>query len=124
MDKKTEGVEIRRVADRNFVNSYEVFHGRKIHEFYALVIDDHFVLMEGIDDYVLGVCDYGGRSGQNNETINLNIGSANARLLNTARDFAREYARVNGNLPIRDLSNIEDKLNLQLVDFLVTALHW
>ncbi len=110
MDKKTEGVEIRRAADRNFVNSYEILHnGERVYEFHAIIRDDHFMLREEEDDHVFGVCDYGGRSSQDSETVQSNIKNASARLLKTARECAKEYARVNGNLPIRDLSNKQTK---------------
>ena len=117
MDKKTEGVEIRRVADRNLVSSYEIFDGgKKVYEFHALIKDDHFILREGIDDHVFGVCDYGGRSGQDSKTIKSNIKNASSRLLEMARKCAKEYAGFNGNLQIKDLSNPHGKSLLQLVD--------
>jgi len=117
MDKKTEGVEIRRIADRNFVNSYEILHdGERVYEFHALIIDDHFVLMDGIENSVLGVCDYGRRSDQDNKTVRSNVENASIKILKLAQTFARGHARVNGNLQIKDLSNPHGKSLLQLVD--------
>ena len=117
MDKKTEGVEIRRTVDRNFVNSYEILHnGERVYEFHALIIDDHFVLMDGIENSVLGVCDYGRKSDQDNKTVRSNVENASIKLLKLAQTFAREHARVNGDLQIKDLSNIPDKSYLHFVD--------
>ena len=103
--QQSGSVELRRVRDRNLVPSYVIVSGgREVYIFDALILDNHYVLMEEKGDSVIGVFDFGGESASpNNETVQKNVRTVATRLLKTARSYAEEYARVN-RLSIRDLS--------------------